>query len=69
MGQDFKDLVNSVSDEVKAKAIACKSPKELLALAEQEGIKLSDEQLESLAAGNKGWGCFEEECTDEASPC
>ena len=51
---NFEDL----TPELKEKAIACKTPEELLELARQEGIDLTDEQLESISGG--GWkvpGC------------
>lgn len=45
---DFEKL----SAEVKEKAIACKSADELIQLAKEEGIELSDDQLESIAGGD-----------------
>ena len=47
---DFKDL----SPELREKAMACKTPEELLALAKKEGYKLSEEELASVAGG---WSC------------
>lgn len=44
-----------LTDEQKAKAKACTSPEELLALAQEEGFDLTDEELEGIAGG--GWGC------------
>lgn len=49
---NFDDL----SDELKAKVRASETTEELMALAEQEGIELSDEQLEGIAGG--GWSCL-----------
>ena len=43
----FEDL----SPEQKAQARACKTPDELLALAKEEGIELTDAQLEDIAGG------------------
>lgn len=43
----FHDL----TEEQKEKARACKTPEEILALAESEGMELSDEELESVAGG------------------
>ena len=37
------------SPELKEKARGCKSTEELLALAEEEGYKLSDEEMEAVA--------------------
>jgi len=36
---------NDLTEEQKAKALACKSPEELLALAEAEGIELPMSRL------------------------
>lgn len=47
---EHKDL----TDEQKAKARACSTPEEMLALAQEEGYELSDEELEGVAGG---WGC------------
>ena len=47
-------LVNvwdSLTDEQKAKAKACKTPDELLKLAGEEGIELPDELLDAAAGG------------------
>ena len=43
----FDDL----TEEQKAKARACKTPEEMLALAREEGYELTDEQLEGVAGG------------------
>ena len=44
---NFDDL----SPELKKKARACKTPDEILALAKEEGIELSDDELENIAGG------------------
>ena len=44
---NFEDL----TPQQKEKAIACKSPEELLALAKEEGVELTEEQLESVSGG------------------
>lgn len=49
-----------LSPELRAKAEACKSPEELLALAKQEGYKLSDEEMKAVSGG---WG--DDECESE----
>ena len=53
-GMNLDDL----SNDLKAKALECKSADELLKLAREEGIELSDEQLDAIAGG---WddGCDE----------
>ena len=48
------DLENlNISDELREKAKACKTPEELLALAKKEGYKLSDEEMQAVSGG---WG-------------
>ena len=44
----FDDL----TDEQKAKAVACKTPEELVALAMETGVELTDEQLEAVSGGD-----------------
>ena len=46
-----KELLKGLSEEQIAKVKACKSHEELLALAEQEGIELTAEQLEVVSGG------------------
>ena len=62
---EFKDL----SEEQKAKALACKSPEELLALAKAEGYDLDDDELEAITGGGDkklGWNdpyvCYKYAC-------
>lgn len=45
--------LESLSPELREKAKACKSVDELYALAKQEGIELSEKDLDSVAGG---WG-------------
>ena len=42
---------NGLTEEQKAKALSCKSPEELIALAKAEGVKLTDEQLSAISGG------------------
>lgn len=49
---------DELTPEQKEKALACKTPEELLALAKQEGYDLSEEQLEDISGGAWG-GCTE----------
>ena len=46
----------NISDELREKAKACKSPEELLALAKKEGYKLSDEEMQAVSGGTR-WSC------------
>jgi len=45
------ELFEGLSDEQIAKAKACKSSEELLALAKAEGVELNNEQLEAISGG------------------
>ena len=46
-----KELLKGLTKEQIAKVKACKSQEELLAMAKEEGIELSDEQLEAVSGG------------------
>ena len=43
---------NDLTEEQKAKARACKTPEEILALAKDEGYELTDDELEAVAGGS-----------------
>ena len=45
--------LEDLTPEQKEKAFACKTPEELLALAQEEGYEPSEEELQSLSGG---WG-------------
>ena len=47
---------NNLTPEQMSKARNAKSPEELMALAKEEGIELSDEQLDAVAGG-EDWVC------------
>ena len=49
--------VNDLSPELRERALECKSREELAELAKNEGVELSDEQLESLSGGEAAWDC------------
>ena len=49
---NFEDLKNP---ELQEKLKACMSVEELAALAKDEGMELSNEQLEAVSGG--GWSC------------
>ncbi len=43
--------IEDLTAEQKEKAKACKTPEEVLSLAKEEGIELTDTQLDSLSGG------------------
>ena len=56
----LKGIWNSLTDEQREKAKACKTMDELTALAAKEGVELSDELLDAVAGGyifdtGRGW--------------
>ncbi|MBE6465474.1 Nif11 family protein [Denitrobacterium detoxificans] len=53
---------DELSEDLKERAKACKTPEEMLALAKDEGMVLSDEDLEQVAGGKGKWA--HEECND-----
>ena len=46
-----QELLKGLSDEQIAKVKACKNHDELLSLAKEEGIELTDEQLTTISGG------------------
>jgi hypothetical protein len=46
-----KGLLKGLTEEQIAKVKACKTHEELLKLSKEEGIELSDEQLEAVSGG------------------
>ncbi len=57
---DFKDL----TPEQMEKAKACTTVDELVALAKNEGVELTDEQLEAISGGGNWLGCWVKDCKD-----
>ena len=47
-----ENILNTLTDEQKKKIEAAQSPEELLALAQEFGYELTDEQLSSLSGGH-----------------
>ena len=46
-----EELLKGLNEEQIAKIKACKNQEEMLALAKQEGIELTNEQLEAVSGG------------------
>ena len=46
-----EELLKGLSEEQVAKIKACKNQEEMLAVAKEEGIELTDEQLEAVSGG------------------
>ena len=59
------DLSN-LSDEFKTKALNCKTTEELYELVQNEGIELTDEQLDAISGG-LDWDCVYDDCTNYKS--
>ena len=49
----YGNSFDNLSKDVKAKLQGCETPEEVLALAQEEGYELTDEQLEGVTGG---WG-------------
>lgn len=55
---EFDDL----TEEQKAKALACKTTDELVALAKSLGVMLTEEQLEAMSGGSDWGTCYNNDC-------
>ncbi len=64
----LKGIYDSLTDEQKAKAKACKSMDELTALAAKEGMELPDEALEGVAGGSPCFDACTAYCVDSPMP-
>ena len=49
-----EELLKGLTEEQIAKVKACKNTEEMLAVAKEEGVELTDEQLEAVSGGQ----CF-----------
>ena len=54
---NFEDLTS----ELKQKAMQCKTPEDVLALAKEEGYELSEAEMEGIAGG-VDWSCNDADC-------
>ena len=62
---NYKELYDGLSDEMKAKVANCKTADELMELAKSEGIELTDEQLDTISGGSfwsDYWDFYSENC-------
>ena len=50
----LRDVLDSLTEEQKEKARACRTDEELIALAAKEGVELPDETLDAVAGGGCG---------------
>ena len=68
-GDGMKSM--NLTPEQKEKAKACTTSEELIALAQEEGLDLSDEQLESVAGGDWGKSCdsYDDPCPGDNPWC
>ena len=59
--------ISDLSPEQRAKAMACESAEELVKLADEYGVCLSDEQLEAITGGVNWTGCsnYTTNCTKD----
>ena len=60
----LKGIYDSLTDEQKEKAKACKTMDELTALAAKEGVELPDEVLDAVAGGGY-LPCDENTCSTD----
>ena len=58
---------DELTPELQEKVRTCKTAGELVALAESEGVELSDDQLEGLSGGAV-WNCNDNICADYRGP-
>ena len=57
-----EELLKGLSEEQIAKVKACKNQEEILAFAKEEGIELTDEQLEAVSGGCGTCTAYNEVC-------
>ena len=61
----LEDRFNGLPDDVKEKAKACESIEEVVQLASDSMIDLTDEELEAISGGwGSGGGCGSDDCNE-----
>ena len=58
----LEDRFAELPDDVKEKAKACESLEEVMQLAKDSMIDLSDEEVEAISGGWSGGGCEKDVC-------
>ena len=58
--------LEDLSPELQEKAKACKTPEDMIKLAEEAGLELSDDELASISGG-VSWDCISD--CPEHMPC
>lgn len=53
-----KEILDGLSEEMRAKVAACETPQDLIALADAQGVELTDEQLQAVSGG-VNWDAFD----------
>ena len=59
-----KEILDSLSEEMRDKVCGCDTPEELIALATSHGIDLTDEQLDIISGGDVDWSIFSDQAFD-----
>ena len=62
MSMNIEDL----TPEQRAKAMECKTAEELIELAEQSGVTLTEEQLDALSGGYDWGECTKNSCQTDS---
>lgn len=57
------EILNGLTEKMRSKVDACENAEDLMALAESEGVELTDEQMEMVSGGTVWDDCFT--CTSE----
>ena len=61
-----EDILSTLTEEQKNKAVAAQSAEELLAIAKEAGYELSEDQLAEVSGG-VNWSCLRE-CQKDTCP-